>query len=52
MIEFPFRLASPEIPLILFPARANGVAFDAVLDTGNGAPPRFSSARGSRSASA
>ena len=35
VIEFPFRLASPEIPLILFPARANGVAFDAVLDTGN-----------------
>ena len=41
MIEFPFRLASPEIPLILFPARANGVAFDAVLDTGNGAPSTF-----------
>ena len=27
--------------LILFPARANGVAFDAVLDTGNGAPSTF-----------
>ena len=52
MIEFPFRLASPEIPLILFPARANGVAFDAVLDTGNGASSTFLLARGSRSASA
>jgi predicted aspartyl protease len=41
MIEIPFRFASPEAPLILVPARANGVEFDAVLDTGNAAPTTF-----------
>ena len=51
VIEIPFRLASPEVPLILVPARANGVAFEAVLDTGNGAPSTFLLAHGSRSAS-
>lgn len=38
MIEIPFRLASPEIPLILVPGRADGLELDVMLDTGNGAP--------------
>jgi hypothetical protein len=41
VIEIPFRLASPEIPLILVSARVNGLELDVELDSGNGGPREF-----------